>query len=508
MQQQHDNLDTPLFRFSNEPDSEALTVGDSHCSILVTGAPGSGKSSGTSYKLARSFLKAGYGGIVFSVKPEREFWEKICAETGRSNDLIIIGNGKNNDQRFNFINYISTLKGDVSYADNIYKIITEVVEASKENTGAKDEFWSLSLGRLLINTIELSLLSFNSVSIQLLYDLATTAPQPSENRNAVKKPEPVEKTIFDTAMEIVTESIKEKIDTWNKTLRPEWLESVSQQEYELELGNAIPEFRRFKIVKLFFKKSFYEINPKTRTLILYTLTTFLEGLLREPFFSLFCTNTTFTPEDCLKGKVILIDLPILEYDKTGRDCQLILKLLFQKAFLKRDIKSNERSVFMYADESQHIITKGDAEFVATARGYNISSVYITQSISNFHMFMGESSEHKVNAFLAAINCKIMHCNSDTGTNNWASELIGDDYVEDASRSVQLGGDFSMSSSTSFKLERRVQPIRFQFLKTGGKRNNYQVHAIIHMLDKNLKHGNYQIICFNQNQFNNSKNQQK
>jgi hypothetical protein len=57
---------------------------------LITGGLGSGKSSTSARNIALSFLNAGLGGLVLTVKSdETEHWIQYAKETGREKDLII-----------------------------------------------------------------------------------------------------------------------------------------------------------------------------------------------------------------------------------------------------------------------------------------------------------------------------------------------------------------------------------------------------------------------------------
>lgn len=71
---------TPLLRLS---DRDVWTVRDSFEGTQIFGATGSGKTSGSGATLARAFLKAGYGGLVLTVKREEAGqWRQWLAEAG------------------------------------------------------------------------------------------------------------------------------------------------------------------------------------------------------------------------------------------------------------------------------------------------------------------------------------------------------------------------------------------------------------------------------------------
>jgi len=166
---------------------------------------------------------------------------------------------------------------------------------------------------------------------------------------------------------------------------------------------------------------------------------------------------------------------------------------------KRDIAMNGRPVFLYADESQHFIHEYDAEYQATARSSRIATVYISQNIPNYHANMGgANSEYKVKSFLGTLGTKIFHANADIETNKYASDLIGEAYMEDVHRSRQIGGDFSKGESVSYKLEKIIRPEEFPGMLTGGPGNNYEVEGYVHRQGKTFIDGSvFRKIIFRQ-----------
>jgi len=59
-----------------------------------------------------------------------------------------------------------------------------------------------------------------------------------------------------------------------------------------------------------------------------------------------------TPEDCLAGKILVIDLPVKEFAEVGQFAAIIWKYLFQRAVERRVVAVNPRPCFLFVDESQ------------------------------------------------------------------------------------------------------------------------------------------------------------
>jgi hypothetical protein len=79
----------PLVLWNN---AEPWTIGDSFEGVQVWGDTGSGKSSTTARVFAAAMLRAGYGGLVLTVKPEdADEWRRNLEENGRNRDGIFFG---------------------------------------------------------------------------------------------------------------------------------------------------------------------------------------------------------------------------------------------------------------------------------------------------------------------------------------------------------------------------------------------------------------------------------
>src|SRR5580658_7442426 len=70
---------------------QGFRLADALTGVSVFGATGSGKTSGPAKHLAYGYLAAGFGGLVVCAKKEeRRQWQQWAAETGRTDDLVIV----------------------------------------------------------------------------------------------------------------------------------------------------------------------------------------------------------------------------------------------------------------------------------------------------------------------------------------------------------------------------------------------------------------------------------
>jgi hypothetical protein len=85
------DLDQPVFEFISRDANYCWTVRNAVEGVQIFGGIGSGKTSGSGRMLALKYLKAGFGGLVLTVKPdEKALWQQYCHTAERSNDLIVI----------------------------------------------------------------------------------------------------------------------------------------------------------------------------------------------------------------------------------------------------------------------------------------------------------------------------------------------------------------------------------------------------------------------------------
>lgn len=466
------------FHFKDEK-KVSWIVRDAVEGVQIFGGIGSGKTSGSGKLLATKYLANGFGGLVLTAKPdEKDLWIEYCTQTNRLNDLIIIEPGSENT--FNFLEYESSQKlKDTSITDNLLQVLKTVIKAGEEKDSGKsdDRFWEDSLDMLMFNTLDLCLLAYNKVTVQMLYDIVNSLPK------ATDKTSPDDKTHFMSALRKANENVKKLTNEWLVTLpaveMSKLVDSPEELEYQAQLN--IAEARTLGFIDAYFLETFKKLNEKTRSIIELSLSSFLLRLLKEPVYSLFCNGTSkVIPEDCLDGKIIVINLPVKKYHKSGRDCQILFKYIWQRAMEKRDVLKFPRPVFLWADEAQNFIHEHDSDFQATARSSKIATVYITQNISNYLANMGGNrSQYRVNSFLGTLATKFFHSNADIETNRYASNLYGQYETIEISKSMSGGEKSTFSHSTRPKLDQIIRPEMFSALKTGGPKYDYWVEGYFH-----------------------------
>jgi hypothetical protein len=437
-------------------------LNDAFQGVQVLGGTGSGKSSGSGQALARAFMEANLGGLVLTAKTdELRAWQDYAKAAGRETDLLIID--EKAKLRFNFLRYELTRAGaGAGHTENLVNLFSSVLEASERKqgqSGGNDAYWQRTLKQLLRNAIDLSVLAADDVDLPGLYRIITSAA-----RSAAEFADPA----------------------WQK-------DSVCFGLLEVAEANAPGKGRQadFELTKAYWTREFPSLAEETRSVIVSTFTSMADCFLRGMLRQLFCTELDFKPEDSFAGKIIILNLPVKEFNELGTFAQVLFKYIWQRAVERRvppglsrqEAERTIRPVFLYADESQFFVNSYDALFQSTARSSRACTVYLTQNLpSYFAVFGGANSRSEVEAFIGNLQTKIFHANGDPTTNNWAADSIGRtrqmQYYGGLSENVAKAAGANQSAGGSQVVEYLIQPQEFTMLRTGGEECDLQVDGIV------------------------------
>ena len=107
---------------------------------------------------------------------------------------------------------------------------------------------------------------------------------------------------------------------------------------------------------------------------------------------------------------------------------VILKLIFQRAWLRRKLSESPNPVFLWQDEFQYFVTRRDNFFQQTCRGSRVAVVCLTQNILNLSEELGEAEPgSKTKSFFGNLGLKIFHQQNDMVTATFAADQIGKTY---------------------------------------------------------------------------------
>jgi hypothetical protein len=455
------SLQHPLMYWSKR---DCLTVGNAVENVLIVGGIGSGKTSGSGRSLALRMLMAGFGAVVFCVKPdEPPLWREYCALTGRIDDLIEFGPAAS--WRFDPLSFELTRGGaGAGYTENLVQMFSALLDLGEKDSGhssGKDseQYWRKANLQLLRNTIDLCVLATGAVSIPDLYKIVVSTATSSEQ------------------------------------VRSEEWRSRSINFAFLKQADARPKSagrqRDFELVADYFLGELPALSDKTRSVIISTFTSMADVLNRGVLRDLFTQGCNIDPTAAEQGKIIVINMPLKEYGQVGLYAAALWKFASQKAFERRDVSKSPRPIALWQDEGQYfLLPSQDFLFTSTSRSSRVANVLLTQSISGVVAVLGggPAGKAEADAYLSNYGTKIFHANTDPVSNEYGANLIGKSkqFLINANRNYDgygsSGGIFGQNSGRSAGLnqviEYELQPREFSRLRTGGFANRGEVDAIV------------------------------
>lgn len=450
------SLDAPLLHFSR---NDVWRIGDAVEGTCIMGATGSGKTSGSGAAIAQAFLSAGFGGLVMCAKPEeRRLWQEYARRTGRANHLLVVS--PQGELRFNFLDYelrrMDARGGGIT--ENLVNLITRVTELAEgtHDIAGKEQFWERAMRQLVRNAIEILSLSRGTITLRDMTRLVRDAPLNPE--------------------QVIHDADDKTGKTW-------WDTSFCAQcilEADAKEKNARQQ-NDFDVASDYWLHEYANLSDRTRSSIVATFTSVVDQLLHGFAWELLCTEITILPELTYRdGAIIVLDLPIQEYQELGRIIQGIFKYMFQRAILRRDASKDPRPVFLWADEAQNFISSFDYQYQAVARSARACTVYMTQNISNYYAVLGGATSHdETHALLGNFQTKIFHANGDYATNQFAADVIGQEWLTAYSYNRSQGDQGpSQTGGGSQTVHYKILPAEFAILRKGGTANNRQVEGIV------------------------------
>ena len=454
MRPEEDPLDQPILGFSEDG---PFTIRDSFEGVQIFGGIGSGKTSGSGALFARAYLVAGYGGLVLTAKvDETDLWRRYAEETGRTDDLVIIGPDAAN--RFNFLDYEEKHPDSaVGLSENLVRLletVTGCVHGKGRAAHSDDQFWENEYHKLLRNSIELLRFAGRPVTLENIHKVILSAPLSAEN-------------LADE--EWLAESFNQQM-----------IGEANARDTEGELSPE--DSHDYRQTLDFWLKDFPFQHEKTRATVISMFTGVSDVFLRGILYRIFGTTTTVTPEASLDGKIIILDLPEKRFHELGIAAQSLFKFCWQRAIERRKIDSDSLPLFLWMDESQLFVNKHDVIFQTTSRSAGVATVFLTQNIPNYYAALGGETASKafVDSLLGNMATKIFHNNSCAVTNQYAAELFAKNWRNVPSHgSSSAEGKMTFNENSSQHLEYTVLPREFTTLATGGPQNGFCVEGIVY-----------------------------
>jgi len=438
------------------------TLRDSFEGTLITGSSGSGKTSCTGKALAYSFLKTPMmGGLVLTAKAEEtDNWIGYAKACGREDDLIVFN--AESGHCLDAFHYEWKRPGrGAGDLESIIDLFSTLMAIGKKDSGhSHDPFWERGTEKNMRAAIKLLDLAGESISI----------------------------TNIDRLMKSLPTRIGEyQEEAWQKE---SFCASLTKQITERQDSLTAAQWNDIKIVTDYFFEQWPAFDERPRSSLEMTWSGLADKFLYSPFDRLFCSGKcTFLPEMAThQGKIVIVDFPLLEYGhETGRLINALVKLVFQRAFLRRNLAESANPVFIWQDEFQYFVTRRDNAFQQTCRSARVAVVCLTQNILNLSEELGEQQPgSKTKAFLGNLMLKISHQQNCSDTNLYAAELIGKQYryLDSYNSDATGGASFGAAQQLVYNVEPMVfsqlakpdglNPISTAIVYQGGKSFNATV----------------------------------
>jgi type IV secretory pathway TraG/TraD family ATPase VirD4 len=427
------------------------TIGDACQGTQIFGSTGSGKTTGSLAAIVGGFLKAGFGGLFLTVKPDDcATYVGWCKRHGRSGDVMVFSPSQ--PYRFNALDSeLRRTDAGAGHTQSVVTLLSSMLELNQRNkrgsgAGGDDSYWQSTNQQLTRNSVDLLFLAKGRLSAVDLYRLVVAAPPSFEALRS---------------------------EDWRKR------SYCCQCLEEADAKTQDPVRRRdLELVADYFCCEWPGLSDRTRSVILSMFTSMLDVLNRGLIRELTSSTSNISPELAQEGAIIIVDLPVKLFGDTGIFVQAQWKYCMQRAQERRDVAKNPRPVFMVADESHLHAVKQDQVFQTTARSSHTAVVYATQSISNYLAAFGDHSESEVHSLLGNLQTQVFHQQADIKTNAYAADLIGRSrqYLFNTSNTSNqnnwlqslLGrSNPTQNAGMSETFEYEVQPQAFADLRNGG-----------------------------------------
>ena len=363
--------------------------------FLITGTIGSGKTSSAMYPFTRQLLEYNslnsdkkIGMLILDVKGN--YYNQVkeyCKNYNLENDLIVLELGSNV-----FYNPLHKpiLKAQVLAS----RLKTILLLFSENNT---ESYWLDKAEEVLTECIKLCRLYNNGyVTFTELHKLVTIP-------NYYKEKISVLKNLF----------ISSKFN--------------NRQIYEL---NASLDF---------FEKEFNNLDSRTKGILISEITRITGTFVSDyDVKNTFCSpknKLTFTGFDEVlsKGKIVVLNMNIFEYDTLSKIIATYLKLDFQTEVMSHLAKNMSRTSAFICDEYDKFASKTDGEFFSLSREAKCINILSTQSYSSLKTTLKDEATVKV--IIQNLINKIWFRTDDIFTIEEAQKQLGKEDKEKISKSI-------------------------------------------------------------------------
>jgi hypothetical protein len=399
----------------------------------------------------------GLGAMVFCIKrDDAEPWLRDARLYRREQDVIHVTT--TNNSALDVIQHEVRRGGPgAGNANNIVKLLTTLAQVGKpqitSNGDDASSFFRNSMEQLLRAAITILIAAGETPSITNIRMLVNSLPPAPIPENPEKHtPEIIDWFAESYLGRLITRVIDRNSagevdpDRWRAT------------EHSVEV----------------LAKEYPNLAPATFTSILQTATSVIDKLLTPPFDRMLCGGRcTYVPEQTyLQGKIIVLDVPTVEFGEAGELFQIANKLALHGAIMRRDVSKYPRPVALFGDEFQQLAISQDAQFAEVARSQRGCCIYATQNLQNVARRLQEHNPGAATLSLVGnMQTRIYLQNGESEfTNEWAAKSFGKDYqnvIEGSLHGPHMRNDYRYL----------VEPATFASLPTPTRESPYAVGVV-------------------------------
>ena len=384
-------------KIGKDEDNNIVSIPESglYQNFLITGTIGSGKTSSAMYPFTRQLLEYNslnptnkIGMLILDVKGN--YYKQVnqyVKKYNLENDLIVLELGSN-------VYYNPLHKPNLKPQVLANRLKTILLLFSENNT---ESYWLDKAEEVLSECIKLCRLYNNGyVTFDELHKLVT-----------------------------IPNYYKEKITI----LRNLFISSKFDHKQIYELNASLN----------FFEKEFNNLDPRTKGILISEITRITSTFVSDfDVKNTFCSpksKLTFTGFDEVlsKGKIVVLNMNIFEYNALSKIIATYLKLDFQTEIMKNLSKNMVRTSAFICDEYDKFASKTDGEFFSLSREAKCINILSTQSYSSLKTTLKDEASVKV--IVQNLINKIWFRTDDIFTIEEAQKQLGKEDKEKISKSI-------------------------------------------------------------------------
>lgn len=433
--------------------TDPLTLHQCYEGILGTGGVGSGKTTSWFADIARGLLNAEAGGVVLTAKlDEAERWLNYAKQTRRSGDVRLIqpGSGYCCDP------LLVEMTASGGTVESAAQMLDPILEMSNRSAGGSERFWQDYTQRTTRMIIRALWLAKEPVTLPNCYRFFTGAPKSTRQMGDPRW--------------------KEKNFHFECMMKANDRQDVTDAEVRLAVD--------------FWLNEWPTLNSRTKSCIHSMVLSVFDKFVAEPVRSLIDGPQNIHPSDPQKGKLLIINMPVLQWREMGQFFQCMWKISFTRETLRRPVDGDIRPVFLWADEAA-LFAMPQVDYVtqAVARQSKMICVNILQNLPGLFSALGGGSraQHEAMGWIANHVTKLIFSNSCSVTNDIWSKVLGTSVHRMTTTNVPRGDFDYIGNMTGTRRSQAsvsqaeqwmpdVKPVDFTTLMKGGADNDFNVEC--------------------------------